>query len=322
MREKVDLWLQLENSKFFKRYIKRAKHRYPKWCQGARYYDVLRNFINGMHYGFLDSRASAIAFQFFIALFPFVLALATLIPYFSIDMEVIMETFSNIFNFEATSYLMSMFEESFSRPKIGLTSISFLILLFFASKGISTMMKSLNNSYQDVLDRPWWVMRIISLIFAVIIFVLLVIVVIILSYQTAFVKNFVDASTFGGQVVVWGFRLLKLALLMFFSITIISFIYYYSPGGTKKVFKLWSPGAFIAVVIIGIGAYIFRTYIVNFGSYNYFYGSLGAMIIFLVLLKVCAIALIIGFEFNAAIWTAKHNLKSVKQIPDATGDKN
>ncbi|MDR2084528.1 MAG: YihY/virulence factor BrkB family protein [Bacteroidales bacterium] len=322
MREKTDLWLSLENSKFLKRYIERAKHRYPKWCQGARYYDVLKNFVNGMHYGFLDSRASAIAFQFFIALFPFVLALATLIPYFPIDMEIIVETFSSIFTFEATSYLISMFEESFSRPKIGLTSISFLILLFFASKGLSTMMKSLNNSYQAVLDRPWWVMRIISLIFAVIIFILLIIIVLILSYQTAYVK-FINEATLGGQLLVWLFRLIKLSLLMFFSIAIISFIYYYSPGGEKKVFKLWSPGAFIAVVIIGLGAYIFRIYIVNFNNYNYLYGSLGAMIIFLVLLKTCAIALIIGFEFNAAIWTAKKSLKSsVEQIPDTAGEKN
>lgn len=322
MREKVDLWSQLENSKFLRNYIQRAKHRYPRWCQGARYYDVLKNFVDGMHYGFLDSRASAIAFQFFIAIIPFVFALSTLIPYFSIDSEILRETFSSIFTFEAASYLIDIIDESFSHPRFGLTSISFLILIFFSSKGISTMMKSLNNSYQAVLDRPWWVMRIISLVFAVIILILLTIIVLILSHQTAYVKNFVDVTTFGGQVVVWLFRLVKLALILFFSIGVISFIYYYSPGGKKKVFKLWSPGAFIAVIIIGLAAYIFRTYIVNFGNFNYFYGSLGAMIIFLVLLKTCAIALIIGFEINAAIWTAKHNLKSIKQVPSKAGNKN
>ena len=310
MKEKVDLWSSLENGKHFKKYIERSKSRYPKWCQGARFYDVLRNFINGIHYGFLDSRASAIAFQFFIALFPFILAFATLLPYFSINQDIIKETLSGIFTSEASEYLTTMIDQFFSAPRFGLTSISFLLLIIFSSKGISTMMRSLNNTYQNVLDRPWWVMRIIALIFAIVIFILLAIIVLILSYQTAFIKEIVDAGTFGGQVVIWLFRLIKLSLLIFFSIGVISFIYYYSPGGKKKVFKLWSPGAFIAVVIIGLGAYIFRTYVTNVNNYNYFYGSLGAIIIFMVLLKTCAIALIIGFEVNAAIWTAKNDLKS------------
>jgi membrane protein len=179
-------------------------------------------------------------------------------------------------------------------------------------------MKSLNNTYQKVLDRPWWVVRVISIIFALVIFVLLTAIFLILSYQTAYIKEFINMATFGGQVLFWLFRLIKLLLLFVCSVGVISFIYYYSPGGEKKVFKLWSPGAFIAVFIIGFGAYLFRLYIINISNYNYFYGTLGAIIIFLVLLKTFAIALIIGFEFNAAIWTAKINLKLNKtDIPQS-----
>lgn len=308
MKEKIDLWKTLNEKSVLKKYFERAKHRFPRWCQGARYYDVIKNFTNGMHYGFLDSRASAIAFQFFIAIFPFVLAMATLLPYFPFDKDVIIETISEFFSVDTAGYFIETINEFLSKPRVGLTSFSIVLLLFFASKGLSTMMKSLNNSYQPVLDRPWWVVRIISMIFAVGIFLCLVIIVALFSYQTMYVKEMVNLETIGGHVLLWLFRLTRLFLIVVFSIGVISFIFYYSPGGKKRVFKLWSPGSFVTVSIIALATYFFKIYLSNFNNYNYLYGSLGAMIIFMVLLKIYAIAMIIGFELNAAIWLARQNI--------------
>ncbi|MCK9303359.1 MAG: YihY/virulence factor BrkB family protein [Bacteroidales bacterium] len=306
MKQKIDLWSSLLQKKCLHNYLEKAKSRYPKWGQGARYYDILENFVNGMHYGFLDSRASAIAFQFFIAIFPLILALATLVPYLPFDEKVIMNSVFSIFSVEISEYLMTTVESFFTEQRIGLMSISFLVLFIFVSKGISTMMKSLNNSYQPVLDRPWWVVRIISLLFAVVLFVFLVIIIILITSQDIFIHKFIGYdSGIWSVLMIRFFQLFKLVLLIFFAITAISFIYYYSPGGERKTFKLWSPGAFVAVFIIGIATFLFKIYIVNFSNYNYFYGSLAAMIIFMILLKTYSIALIIGFEINAAIGLAK-----------------
>ena len=314
MREKIDLWRKLHTIKYLKQYLSKAKTKYPKWCQGARYYDVLENFINGMQYGFLDSRASAIAFQFFIALFPFLLAVACIIPYMPFDKEYVIFTISGVLPANASSYLMDTIRNFFTvGPSLGFTSLSMILLIIFSSKGISTMMKSLNNSYQPVLDRPWWVMRIISLIFALGIFIMIVIILSLTFINNNQIFHWLRNTNINKNAVIIFFNIFKILFIILFTFFIIAFIFYYSPGGKKKVFNLMSPGALVSVTIISFATILFSIYLNNFNNYNYFYGSLGAMIIFMVLLKIYAIALIIGFELNAAIGLAKNQITKADQ---------
>ena len=55
------------------------------WLHGLSLYELLELYVTGIVEGALSYRAAAIAFSFFMALFPFTLFILNLIPYIPID---------------------------------------------------------------------------------------------------------------------------------------------------------------------------------------------------------------------------------------------
>jgi len=93
-------------------------------------------------------------------------------------------------------------------------------------------------------------------------------------------------------------------VIFFFSI---SFLYYWAPAKRDK-FKFFSIGSSLATLLIILTSLAFSFYVNNFGQYNTFYGSLGGLIVFLLWIYFNAFGLILGFELNASITSAKGNL--------------
>src|SRR5574344_1854118 len=77
-------------------------------------------------------------------------------------------------------------------------------------------------------------------------------------------------------------------------------LYYYEPID-KRNFKFFSAGATLATIMFLLATGGFNLYIKYFSHYNALYGSIGALIVFMLWIYMVSYILIIGFEFNAAI---------------------
>ena len=64
--------------------------------EGLSLYDLMEMYSIGVVKGALASRASAIAFSFFMAIFPFLLFILNVIPYLPIDASDFMGTMSGL----------------------------------------------------------------------------------------------------------------------------------------------------------------------------------------------------------------------------------
>ena len=84
----------------------------------------------------------------------------------------------------------------------------------------------------------------------------------------------------------------------------ISIIYFLAPVRQSR-FMFFSPGSLLATFLVVITTLGFNFYVDNFSRYNALYGSLGTLMIVLVWIYINAISLIIGFELNASIRTAR-----------------
>jgi membrane protein len=76
-------------------------------------------------------------------------------------------------------------------------------------------------------------------------------------------------------------------------------ILYYAAPNVRPSFRWLTPGAVLAVVVWIVVSGLFGIYVANFGSYNKTYGSLGAIVIFLVWLWLTNVAILLGAELNA-----------------------
>ena len=85
----------------------------------------------------------------------------------------------------------------------------------------------------------------------------------------------------------------------------LSILYYASPNVRQPGFRWVTPGGVLAVVLWIVASAAFGLYVAAFGSYNKTYGSLGAIIVFLVWLWLTNVAVLLGAELNAELERGK-----------------
>jgi membrane protein len=100
-------------------------------------------------------------------------------------------------------------------------------------------------------------------------------------------------------VTVWD--IVKWPVLILVVAVMFSILYHASPNVRQPGFRWVTPGGILAVVVWILASAAFGLYVANFGSYNRTYGSLGAIVIFLVWLWLTNVAILLGAELNAEI---------------------
>ncbi|HVX25665.1 MAG TPA: YihY/virulence factor BrkB family protein, partial [Parafilimonas sp.] len=92
-------------------------------------------------------------------------------------------------------------------------------------------------------------------------------------------------------------RWIIVIVLFLFSI---AYIYKYAPSVYKR-WRLISPGAIFATFLIVLTTWVFSIWAQNFSSYNRVYGSIGALLIVMLLIFINSLMLLIGYELNVSI---------------------
>jgi membrane protein len=96
------------------------------------------------------------------------------------------------------------------------------------------------------------------------------------------------------DVAKWPLILLAVTLL-------ISVLYYFAPNVRPPSWRWLTPGASFAVLVWAITTSLFALYITHFGSYNATYGTLSAIVIFLIWGWLTNIAMLLGIELDSEI---------------------
>src|SRR5665213_1107157 len=127
------------------KFLKRIR---PLGFEGLSIYEVAVFFIRGLNRGGLKDRASSMSFSFFIALFPSIIFLFTLIPFIPIFgfQDMLFDIFKNTMPKNASKEILDTINEITHRHHSGLLSIGFLFALYFSTRGVISMMEAFNKS--------------------------------------------------------------------------------------------------------------------------------------------------------------------------------
>lgn len=273
---------------------------------GVTLFTVIKLFIFGLRDGIMAMRASSIAFNFFLAVFPTILFFFSIIPYIPIkDFDVLlMDSLQNFMPTYAYATIKSTVEDIVSRPQGGVLSIGFFMTLYFATNGINSIIEAFNQTSHAIETRSWFKQRLISMLLLLIISVLTIVSIALISLNT-FMMNWLEdfglfPGTFSYYLVVVGKYIILLGLVYF----TYSFIYFLGPSKKQK-FRFFSYGSTVATFLVALSTVGFNFYINNFSKYNALYGSIGTLIIVLMWIYIFAFVTIIGFEINASIMRSK-----------------
>lgn len=276
---------------------------------GFTMYDLLEMYVLGIVRGALTSRAGSIAFSFFMALFPFLLFVLNLIPFIpqilSIDNFdlVLLQFIEALLPADTHSFFTSIFQDIQNKPRGGLLSSVFILSILLSANGVNAIFTSFEVSYHVKEIRNVFKQYLYALGVSILLALLLLIAVAGFIYFKILFQNVLPETI---DWVIWAQNIFFIALALFS----ISILYYY---GTidGKVTKFFSPGGFMTTFLFIISTYLFGIYVEKFSNYNQLYGSIGALLIFMLFSWINSIVLLLGFELNATLRVLKKKSKHV-----------
>ncbi|MEO8150707.1 MAG: YihY/virulence factor BrkB family protein [Bacteroidia bacterium] len=276
------------------------------WFDGIPLYDVFKFFIKGLRRGDLSARSQALAFSFFLAIFPSLIFLFTLIPYVPINnfQNQLLGLIQSLLPEDAYRATRGTIIDIISIKRSGVLSLGFFFALYFSTNGFNAMINSFNKTYHGADLRPAWKQRLVA-IFLTLLMSLLVIIAISLLVGNEFIVKFIYKHKFVNRhfyrTILEASKWIVIMALCFFAIAC---LYYYGPYHKKK-FKFLSSGATFATLLIIATSLLFNYYVSNFANYNKLYGSIGTLIIVMLYIQFNSMVLLLGFEFNASVDNAK-----------------
>lgn len=282
--------------------------------EGLSLYDLIEMYIIGIVEGALSTRASSIAFSLFMALFPLLLFLITLIPfvipYFSLGNE----NFDHQFLLFLESFLPTAtgdyFEEIYSQIKGqqrgGLLSSTFLLSIFLMTNGVSSIFAGFEYSYHIELTRNFFKQYAYALMVGFLLSVLLLVGAMGYVYFEFYILGYlgeISTQTAGqdlteGELI--GAKVGKYLFFIVLSYLTTAVLYYFGTHEGKEA-KFFSYGALMTTLLFLLTSYLFGVYVENFSRYNELYGALGGLMILMVYIWLNSNILLLGFELNATL---------------------
>lgn len=288
-----------------KKVVEWAQHVTVPGFDGVPLYDVIKFFNSGIYNGYLATRASAIAFNFALALFPTILFLFTLIPFIPIGnlQTELLELIHDFLPENAYRFFESTLVSVVTQKNGGILSFGAISSLIFSSSGIHSLIDAFNNTYHTIETRKWLSIRIVSTILVFVIFVLLTCALLIIVFSQIVINQLVEYQIL--QVNLTYYLIIAgkwiIAVALFF--IAISFLYYYAPA-KKTQWRFISAGSTLATILTLLTSLGFSYFVNNFGQYNKLYGSIGTVMVILLWLYFNSFSLLLGFELNASIKNA------------------
>ena len=129
-------------------------------------YTVLLFFFQEIARESILNKASSLAYNFMLAIFPGIIFLFTLIPYIPVAnfQEQLMDLIQLALPNNAYEVLENTLKDIIIRQNGGLLSVGFILCTFFATNGMTTLMMTFNKSSLAKESRTWFQRRFVALL--------------------------------------------------------------------------------------------------------------------------------------------------------------
>ncbi|HMX03295.1 MAG TPA: YihY/virulence factor BrkB family protein [Chitinophagales bacterium] len=269
---------------------------------GIPIYDVISFFWQEIRRDQLPVRASAISFNFLLAIFPSIIFVFTLIPYIPIkglDAN-IHDFFRDVLPESGYAFLESTITGITSIKRGGLLSVGFILAFYFSTNGVRMLMLTFNKSHPIYQRRNFWRNRIAAFRLTFYLFLLFIVSIITIVMGDKVVGVVGDWINWEDNTGVFFLNIFQYAIILILFFFGISLIYYYGPA-VKHRWRFITPGGTFATIVSIAASVIFGYAANNLIGYNEVYGSIGTLIVLMIWINLNALVLLVGFEINNSV---------------------
>ncbi len=239
------------------------------------------------------------AFFIIISAFPFLVLIVSVlekIPFISADM---MYTVLDIFPRTVMEYMKNIIKEICSGNSVAIISISAAVLLWSASKGVTSIMRGLNFIYKIDEKRNFLEIRLVSVGYTIGFVVYIVLTLVFIfggGMLSSLLKSRLPENLFFTVIYRIVSFLGKLMLL-----TVLFGLIYLTVPKRKATIKSQLPGAALSALGWLGYSWFYSFYTDHLAGNSYVYGSLTSIILIMLWLYVCMYIFFIGGEVNSII---------------------
>ncbi|HET7119522.1 MAG TPA: YihY/virulence factor BrkB family protein [Hanamia sp.] len=303
MKKRPHIYLIVHPIKYL---IRKSKKWSPPGFQGMKLYAVMKNIFKDFYLPDFTEKVSAISYNFIMSVPTSCLFLFTLIPNLPFISKRSLKIqlhglIHDIIPSKTYNTGLIQFVDSFiNGSKIGMISFTFILSLFFASGAVMGLMRSFNKDHIGFEKMKGLKTRLEAIKLTLMLFGLLLACLILLLLQRNILNWLGVKDVHLRNLILYG-KWIFIVGLIFFSY---AFIYRYAPSTTTR-WHFVSPGAVIATFLTILVTLGFTAFVNNFGRYNLLYGSIGTIMVIMIMIFLNSLVVMIGFEFNLSINTLK-----------------
>jgi len=274
------------------------------YSEGLTLYHLAELYITGILKGDISYRAGAIAFSFFMSLFPFALFILNLIPYIPIHgfQEDFMQFVAD--NVPPTTYdaISGILTDILLNSHKSLLSTGILLSILLMSNGLNAILSGFQNSMHITIKRTYFRQYGVAIALSLVLTLLLIVTVAsIVTFEV------VIRSLAARGIISQDDFLLQLGRYLFLILMILtttSLLFKFAAKETRGA-AFFSYGSIFSTMLFSLTSFGFSIYVVRFSKYNELYGSIGTLLVLMLYIWINCFILLLGFELNALI----HKLK-------------
>jgi membrane protein len=273
----------------------------PSQIPARGWKDILWRVYDGISEDRILANAAGVTYYVLLALFPAIAALVSIYGLFA-DPSAIVGHLDAISRFVPGGAIDVLHDQLTRLAAQGSTAlgISFLIglvvSLWSANSGIKALFDALNVVYEEKEDRSFVKLNAVTLAFTIgtIAFLLIALAGMIVLPVALNYLPLPGVTALIWQIAPWPILLVLIAVAL-------ALIYRYGPSRTEARWQWVTPGSAFAAIAWLAASALLSWYAANFGNFNRTYGSLGAIIGFMIWIWISIIVLLVGGKLNAEI---------------------
>lgn len=300
----TEIEIKLERIPLLRNLVHLSKRIKLPWLQGLSLYDLLELYILGIVEGALSYHASAVAFSFFMALFPFALFILNLIPYIPIEgfqadfLQFVKEgvppnTYDAIYK---------IINDILNNSHSGLLSSGFLLSIFLMANGLNGILGGFESSKHVLIKRGFFHQYFVALGMSLVLSLLLLVTVATIVVFEVFIQKTIIQDVLSDRIplIILGRYVFIILMILITTSVLLKF-------GTRHHEKraFISIGSVFTTVLIILSSYGFGIWVIRFSKYNELYGSIGTLLIMMFYIWINCMILLLGFELNQSITKLK-----------------
>ncbi len=260
---------------------------------------VVRYFTRKMKAHRVGACSAQVAYFLLFATVPLLILLFSLTQLLSLSAEEFLTSFYSIF----PSMVGGLFEEIvrniFESNSSVMASFSAFVVIWSASKSVYYVIGGMNSVFEVKESRSMLRLRFLSIVYTLAFAVILVATLVLMVFGSS-IAAFISARFPSLSLLTNLFSSLRFVIGLLLLTFFFALIFKVLPDRKAK-FSSQLPGAVLAAVGWMLFSFFFSFYVNNFSNYANIYGSLAAIVVYMLWLYICMYILFFGAELNLLI---------------------